>query len=77
MAVFNMLVRLSSGEDEASEHATFTSISHGFKLASSSTSKPKTSKQVARLWHVWLHLETTECSTWMVKRSEMSDFGTA
>ena len=58
--------------EEASEQATLTSMSHGLRFLSRRTSKPKTSKHVARLWQVWLHLETTECSTEMSVLRQMS-----
>ena len=57
------LMCLSSGDEDESEHATLTSMSHGLRSLSSSTSKPNSSKHAARLWQHALHLETTECST--------------
>mmetsp|Transcript_10992 Transcript_10992/g.36463 ORF Transcript_10992/g.36463 Transcript_10992/m.36463 type:complete len:300 (+) Transcript_10992:571-1470(+) len=61
-----VLIHLSSGEDDASEHDTLTSMSHGFSVLSSSTSKPKISKQEARPLQKAFILETTECSTEMI-----------
>ena len=45
--------RRGAAYEEASEQATLTSMSHGLRSLSRRTSKPKTSKHVARLWQVW------------------------
>jgi hypothetical protein len=65
-----LLMRRSSGDGDASEQATLTSMSHGLSASSSRMSNPKTSKHEGR--PAWFIFETTECSTEMRVLTQMS-----